>query len=345
MELTKQDTKMTKGLAIIFMVILHLFCRKTDVPYSCIKLAGGIPLVYYIGLMGDCCVAIYCFCSGYALEIINQKQLSTSDYYLGRLKSILKLMINFWIILVLFSVVGLITHNEIIPGSLKSFVLNVLLIDKYNGAWWFLFTYILLVVISRPIYVAVKRMNPILILVISIFIYFIAYLQRIKVIVHFDIVALDWIMSQLALLGTSLMPFVWGMLFYKYRFFTSLKTNLYKKIKDKQIVFFGIIIFFIIMIFHGLFQSLIVAPFTGLCVLIIFNIVKKSDFVNRTFEFLGEHSTNIWLIHMFFYSVLFKDFIFIAKYPLLIFAFMMLLTISCSYIINIIYKPLVKLIR
>lgn len=41
MELTKQDTKMTKGLAIIFMVILHLFCRKTDVPYSCIKLAGG----------------------------------------------------------------------------------------------------------------------------------------------------------------------------------------------------------------------------------------------------------------------------------------------------------------
>lgn len=141
MELTKQDTKMTKGLAIIFMVILHLFCRKTDLPYSCIKLAGGVPLVYYIGLMGDCCVAIYCFCSGYALEIINQKQLSTSDYYLGRFKSILKLMINFWIILVLFSVVGLITHNEIIPGSLKSFVLNVLLIDKYNGAWWFLFTY------------------------------------------------------------------------------------------------------------------------------------------------------------------------------------------------------------
>ena len=114
-----------------------------------------------MGLMGDCCVAIYCFCSGYALEIINQKQLSTSDYYLGRFKSILKLMINFWIILVLFSVVGLITHNEIIPGSLKRFVFNVLLIDKYNGAWWFLFTYILLVVISRPIYVVVKRMNPI----------------------------------------------------------------------------------------------------------------------------------------------------------------------------------------
>lgn len=171
------------------------------------------------------------------MEIINQKQLSTSDYYLGRFKSILKLMINFWIILVLFSVVGLITHNEIIPGSLKSFVLNVLLIDKYNGAWWFLFTYILLVVISRPIYVAVKRMNPILISVISIFIYFIAYLQRINIIVHFDIVALDWIMSQLALLGTSLMPFVWGMLFYKYRFFSSLKTNLYKKLKINKLYF------------------------------------------------------------------------------------------------------------
>ncbi len=41
MELTKQDTKMTKGLAIIFMVLLHLFCRKTDLPYECIKATGG----------------------------------------------------------------------------------------------------------------------------------------------------------------------------------------------------------------------------------------------------------------------------------------------------------------
>ena len=30
MELSKSDTKMTKGLAILFMVLLHLFARKTN---------------------------------------------------------------------------------------------------------------------------------------------------------------------------------------------------------------------------------------------------------------------------------------------------------------------------
>lgn len=41
MELTKRDTKMTKGLAIVFMVLLHLFCRVDNLPYECIKIGGG----------------------------------------------------------------------------------------------------------------------------------------------------------------------------------------------------------------------------------------------------------------------------------------------------------------
>ena len=41
MELTKKDTDMTKGLAIIFMVLLHLFCRVDNLPYECLKFGGG----------------------------------------------------------------------------------------------------------------------------------------------------------------------------------------------------------------------------------------------------------------------------------------------------------------
>lgn len=40
-ELNKQDTNMTKGLAIIFMVLLHLFCRIDNLPYECLKIGGG----------------------------------------------------------------------------------------------------------------------------------------------------------------------------------------------------------------------------------------------------------------------------------------------------------------
>ena len=59
MELTKNQIKMTKGIAISFMLLLHLFCTKTyEGVYSPILFVENIPLVYYLALFGDCCVAI-----------------------------------------------------------------------------------------------------------------------------------------------------------------------------------------------------------------------------------------------------------------------------------------------
>jgi hypothetical protein len=345
MELTKQDTKMTKGLAIIFMVLLHLFCRKTDLPYECIKTTGGVPLVYYIGLLGDCCVAIYCFCSGYALGIINQKISDTKQYYISRLKSVFKLMINYWVVLVLFSVVGLITKNEVIPGSLKSFVLNVFLIQNYNGAWWFLLTYILLVLLSKPVFAFVEKIDPIIVCVLSVVVYLPSYIQRFKNVIQVDSNVLQWIIRQLALLGTSIMPFIWGMMFCKYNVFTKIKKVLYNKLDNRQLIVIGLLLTAIIIVGHGVVQSVIVAPFTGLMIIIAFNVVDKGKVFNGIFSFFGEHSTNIWLTHMFFYSVLLEGFVFVAKYPLPIFVFMILLTLVSSYIINFIYKPISKLVK
>ena len=73
MELTKEDNQMAKGLAIIGMVALHLFCRLGKLPYTPVVYIGGTPLIYYIGLFGDLCVPIYCICSGYAHYVLMQK--------------------------------------------------------------------------------------------------------------------------------------------------------------------------------------------------------------------------------------------------------------------------------
>ena len=53
MELTKQDTQKAKGVAIIGMVMLHLFCRLDDLPYVPWIWIRGTPFVYYLGLFGD----------------------------------------------------------------------------------------------------------------------------------------------------------------------------------------------------------------------------------------------------------------------------------------------------
>ncbi|MFC0476121.1 hypothetical protein ACFFHF_12840 [Robertmurraya beringensis] len=66
MELTKRDLHLTKGVAILMMLLLHLFCRKEfEGLYETYIYIGETPLIYYLALFGDACVPIYCFASGY----------------------------------------------------------------------------------------------------------------------------------------------------------------------------------------------------------------------------------------------------------------------------------------
>ena len=76
------------------MLLLHLFCIKTyEDLYTPILFIGNVPLVYYLALFGDCCVAIYCFCSGYGL-LISYKD-NEQKYFKNNLIRIFKLYINY----------------------------------------------------------------------------------------------------------------------------------------------------------------------------------------------------------------------------------------------------------
>lgn len=346
-ELSKKDTNMTKGLAIIFMVLLHLFCRIDNLPYECLKI-GGVPFAYYIGQFADCCVVIYCFCSGYALEIINYKYNNYKEYYKNRIKSLLKFLINYWMVLIIFSMLGILFDKSgTIPGSIKDFLLHLFLLSKnYNGAWWFVLTYVLLVFLSRPIYKLINRFNPIIINILFLGIYLISYIQKFKNVFNFGVPVLDWIVTQLALLGTSTLPFVWGMYFYKFKLFTKIKKLIYGRLKNWHIISISIVVVFAMIVGHGmLLKSVIVAPITGIITIVLFNVIDKGKCLNAVFDFFGNHSTNIWLTHMFFYSVLFKDFVFVAKYPILIFTFIMVLCIASSYVIQFVNKQVLKVVK
>lgn len=109
--LTKKDAKMAQGLAIIGMVALHLFCKIDNLPYNAHIFLGGRPLIYYIGLFGDFCVPIYCFCSGYAQQIMYDK-----EHKIGEgIKRLPKFIMHFWMIVILFSVIGILYHSPDIP--------------------------------------------------------------------------------------------------------------------------------------------------------------------------------------------------------------------------------------
>lgn len=325
------------------MLLLHLFCTKQYIGlFDPLIMIGNTPLVYYLALFGDMCVAMYCFCSGYGLMIgyKNNKE----NYFKKNLIRILKLYINSWIILFIFVLIlgPIIGQGDKYPGDLKTFILTFTAIDPaYNGAWWFLTTYIILVLLSQYINKMVIKHNSLLIIGISFIIYFVGYIQRIMVPIVTDSEIINYILRQTALFGTSQLPYVIGVIFANKKIYSKIY-NIFSKVKFNNILAISLILLMIIL--HGFIQTLFVAVFTGIAFIVLFNLIDKPNWLNEGLRYISKHSTNMWLTHMFFYMIYFKELVYAPKYPIFIFIWLVILCIITSYLINFIYKPIIKLL-
>lgn len=342
MELSKRDSKILQGIAILFMLLLHLFCRK-DINglYDTFPTINGTPLVYYIGLFGDACVPIYLFVSGYGL-FISAKKLEQGKNKL--FKRIFKLIVNYWIILLLFVSIGFFAGRaDMYPGSVGKFILHFFVLSSsYNGAWWFLQTYIILVLLSPFLFKLVKKYHSIPILLLSGVIYVISYIQRFKFVLDFhDIPVLDIFMNSIVLVGTSQLAFIVGAIFAKEKIFTKIYNEFSNFPYKNLLSIFGI---FMLVVLHSFFESVFFAPFTAIAFICFFHLINKGVFIDKTFTYFGNHSTNIWLTHMFFYMTIFPNLTFAPKYPILIFMWLIILSLCSSYVINAIYKPILRII-
>jgi fucose 4-O-acetylase-like acetyltransferase len=343
MEFTKNDIKITKGVAILFMLLLHLFCRKeVNGLYETFPEINGVPLIYYIGLFGDACVPMFCFASGYGLFISISK--TEGSILKKNFERILKLLINYWIVLVIFVIIGFLAgKSDILPGSPIKFLQNFFVLSSsYNGAWWFVQTYILLVLLAPPLFKAIKRYNSIILVLFSGFVYLITYIQRIKHVIDFgDSAVINMIINSIVLVGTSQLPFIVGAIFSKEKIYTRIYNWFNHFTWKNSLCLLGI---FLLVIFHALYESMIIAPITGIAFICFFNLIDKSIQFRKVLDFLGNHSTNLWLTHMFFYMTFFPNLTFAPKYPILIFIWLITLCLVSSYCINLFYKPIIQYI-
>ncbi|UOE92241.1 acyltransferase [Alkalihalobacillus sp. LMS39] len=336
MELTKDDSKILKGIAIILMVLLHLFCRKEiEGFYTTYFYINDNPVVYYIGLFGDACRPIYLFVTGYAfyLTFIDRDIKQTINKNMIR---IFKLFMNFWIMLLLFLLLSLLLGRIGVFGSIQEFLLNFTLLDySYNGAWWFLQIYIIIVLLS-PLLIKIAKNTPIaLLLPISGIIYVACYLQFYKSVLDFG--PLSIIESQLCLIGTSQFSFFIGALFSKYKWLTKIYNTVHHIKFKNALCMLGVLS---LIIFHGFFESAIIAPVNGIFFIVLFSLMTKKGWVTALLQYISSHSTNIWLTHMFFYTMMFPGLAFLPNSPLLVFIWTMALCIIASYIIKLFFNPL-----
>lgn len=332
-EMTKEDHKILKGIAVTGMVMLHLFCRLGDLPYKPIIWIKETPLIYYLGLFGDVCVPAFAFLSGYAHYLQYEKEISA---YQKNIKKLSKFILNIRIVVCFVSILGLFFDtSKLIPGSGFRFIKNLLLIDTYAGAWWYIDIYILLVLCSLSLFKIVRKNRSILIIILSFGIYAITYYLRFHEVIHFNYSLLNWVYTKLILFGNTLFSYLIGMIYRKHTIISKLKNQ-------KKSIRAGLVLLIpVSFAFHCFFQSVSIAPLNAFILItdiIIVDIPKK---IKQIFGFLGIHSTNIWLLRMFCYLYIFPGLVFKARYPI----FIVLLTIGICCIFSVVINYIMSVIR
>ena len=244
-----------------------------------------------------------------------------------------------------FSLIGLLTGNAEIPGSLTKFALNCLTIqNSYNGAWWYANTYILLVALQPLSRSFAERCPAWLVMLLTFGFYTVGYGIRFWGWGACDSMVLSWLITHIGLLGTSYFPYMIGMLFCKKQVISLLRQQT-AAIGRRTMQIITLIIFVCMIVAHGIVPPLFVAFITATVTIVLLCICPIPKWTTDVLCYFGEHSTNIWLVHMFFYGSLFGGLVFRAKYPIPVFLFLLALSLAASYGIKRLCKPILKLVR
>jgi peptidoglycan/LPS O-acetylase OafA/YrhL len=321
---------MIKGMAICLMLWHHLFYEHAEY--------GN--LILQTAQFGKVCVSLFLFVSAYGLtvqygRVCNKPIAETLKFQINRLA---KFYINYWVIFLIFVPIGIFVFGRslCIPygdGNLHQFkmlvtdFLGINFFQSYNITWWFNCLIICLYFFFPFLYFAGKK-HSILLLIVSVVIW------KFNLPIFPEIIR-NW-------LFVFSLGIVYSLNIDKINNFLN-KINTWLLL---GLLFVSLLALFCIrqnLIVH--IQGIPTDGFICLNIIILAILTIRSiHIVNSMLQFLGKHSMNIYMVHTFIYHYFFGDYIYLFKYPLVIFAVLMLCSLGISivveYLKNIAHLPI-----
>lgn len=329
LELNLRESNSLKGIALLLLLIHHLFYIQKG-QYDDITLYGH-GIVNSLGLICKVCVALFVFLSGYGLgtAISESYKLGIKEFYIRRFT---KLFLNYWFIWILFVPIGIIFFdrsfgevygdNTWLYGILDFFgLLNAIGRHGYNPTWWFYSCIIMLYIIFPLIAYTVSRQPKTiwLILLCSL------------VIVKFRVPYIDPIRYYL-------FPFILGIFLSNQLIIKILPSSILKSLTSLfcgTVGIGGIIIMLFLLITACIIRlsvpyALLWDSCVGLIIILLYKSSQRLIKIRGGLEFLGKHSFNIFLFHTFIYYLYFPFVIYWSRNPIMIFLSLLISSIVVS---------------
>ena len=339
MPLTRDQTKRLQGLAVFMMVNLHLFCRLDEGVFTPLIRLFGVPLTYYWGVFCDSCVCLFAMCSGYGIA----QKIKMGKSQKSNLTGLGRTLIYYETVLFLFAAVCLISGQGAWLTDGKTFLLHVIpLLHDYNGAWWYVLTYSLLI-LSIPLIRKVYEKSPAVTLLISAALFFVTHFFKERSI--FSGAIAGFAFHQAVMYFNTLFPFLIGFFLARSALMEKI-ASFFQRIKKPYLYLLSSLAVLACAVVHAVVVSSIVAPAMALLLFVLFSLIFENLRPIRTvFDFLGDHSVGIWLCHMFFWQDRYGALVYKAKYAVLILLLILFLSILSSYILKLASRPALALYR
>lgn len=338
-----QQSNHLKSIAILMMLCLHLFnTLDYEGLFEPLLYIGSKPIIYYISLFCDACVPIFAFVSGYGLYFKYRQ--NPGGYKKDNFKRLKKMYLNYWIIIFLFPLVlGVSLHKQDYPDSILRLLGNLsAVVTSYNDAWWFFTIYVLFVLTSCFWFQLLDKINPYFFLILLFVLYVVSFYFRIYKTASYSNVIINHIQTQVVLYLCTLFQFMLGAFALRFNWNKGV-ADFFGFIKNSELLF--VIGTILLIVVHAVVPNFIIAPFTALVFVFLFVQLRLNTSFTKFLNFLTPHATNIWLLHMFFYMIFFKSFIYSVHYVVPIFLLLVLCCISSSILINKINNVVLQLVK
>lgn len=353
---TKTDTSIAKLIAILLMILHHLFGFTNRIlpeyMYESLHIVQGKPIEELICFSFKICVAMFLFLSGYGVFISVRKRKNISKVIAGRIKG---LLVFVWEAMIVFVPIDYflgitkvnITSTWKIGYNLKNIILSMLGFEKYNSEWWFVMPFMVLLMLT-----------PLLI----------RFIQRRRADFFTDFLVVFGVamfssfgLSQLLTypLFATFAPSVWGillrnvvqllpiymmgMLYAKYQAFSYLYA-----ISPKSIMRYPVWIFVAFGSMYlrykynnGMYDFMLVGPMIFSMVCTVRNISGVAFLANKASRYI----TLVWLTHSFYIFQFGQGIVYHFRNPFVIFGVELILAFGTAFVIYWFFYQLRRLWR
>ena len=322
---TKEQSLVVKGIAIMLLLLYHLFHEKSVLTEMSVDYAplSESAFLRFAGF-GNICVAVFVFLTAYgiSLDVFKVEEYTIKEVYSKAAGRFWKLVLNFFWVYATMNLlcIGHLNYGSLYGDGKQGFLQmlcdalgfsTILGTPILNGTWWYMKLAYIFIFLVPLLALVTKRVGKTA-LMLGFFLPFVVQMdsdvERYFFVAVFGVVAAheNWPEK---IMNLKIHPIIWWVIAIP----TSVVCVL---VRQNAVV-------------KGFYWNYIDAIIAFLIVCIAITTVGRVPIIRSALQFLGKHSMNIFLAHTFFYLIIWRNYVYYFENAIV--TFLILLGVSLLY--------------